>query len=73
MIYQFENNYLYMTKIFFDIETYSPNTSQRPKFNEKIITIARKAENSDISILKEWEIGEKEVLMRFIEVIKQTD
>lgn len=73
MIYQFENYYLYMTKIFFDIETYSPNTFQRPKFNEKIITIAHKAENSDISILKEWEIGEKEVLRRFIEVIKQTD
>ena len=24
-----------MTKIFFDIETYSPNSSRRPKFNEK--------------------------------------
>lgn len=62
-----------MTKIFFDIETYSPNASQRPKFKEKIITIAFKNENSETSILKEWEISEKEVLKRFIEVIKQTD
>ena len=62
-----------MTKIFFDIETYCPNTSQRPKFKEKIITIAYKTENSEISVLKEWEIGEKKVLRRFLEIIKQTD
>jgi len=62
-----------MTKIFFDIETYSPDASKRPKFKEKIITIAYKTENSEISIFKEWEIGEKEVLRRFIEVILHTD
>jgi len=62
-----------MTKIFFDIETYSPDTAQRPKFNEKIITIAYKAENSDISILKEWELGEKNTIKRFIDKIIRTD
>lgn len=61
-----------MTKIFFDIETYSPNSSQRPKFNDKIISIAYKTEASDITILKEWEIGENEVVRRFIEKIKHT-
>jgi DNA polymerase elongation subunit (family B) len=62
-----------MTKIFFDIETYSPNSSQRPKFNDKVITIAYKTETSDITILKEWELGEKEILMRFIEIIDHTN
>ena len=55
-----------MTKIFFDIETYSPDSTRRPKFNEKIITVAFKTETSDIIILKEWEIGEKDVLRIFI-------
>ncbi|MFX0210137.1 MAG: ribonuclease H-like domain-containing protein [Candidatus Hodarchaeota archaeon] len=62
-----------MAKIFFDIETYSPDTTQRPQFNEKIITIAYKTENSDIIILKEWELGEKEVIKRFIDKIVRTD
>ena len=58
-----------MTKIFFDIETYSPDSARRPKFDDKIITVAFKTETSDVTILKEWEIGEKEVLRRFIEEI----
>lgn len=62
-----------MTRIFFDIETYSPNSSQRPKFNEKVISIVYKTETSDVTILKEWEVGEKEVLRKFMNFIRKTD
>lgn len=62
-----------MTKIFFDIETYSPNVSQRPKFNEKIITIAFKTETSDVTVLKEWESSERTIIERFLNVIKNSD
>ena len=61
-----------MTRIFFDIETYNPDSTRRPKFNEKVITVAFKTDTSDIIILKEWEIGEREVLRRFIEEINRT-
>jgi DNA polymerase elongation subunit (family B) len=62
-----------MTKIFFDIETYSPNVTQRIKFNDKIITIGYKYESSDITILKEWESSERQIIKRFLDIIKNSD
>jgi len=58
-----------MTCIFFDIETYS--TGEFPEYNEKVIAIAYKTEYTEVSVLKEWEIGEKEVLRRFIDEVKE--
>jgi len=58
-----------MIRIFFDIETYSPD-EQGPSLCDKVISIAYKIGNSDVVVLKEWELGEKEVLNRFLDVIQ---
>ena len=57
-----------MTKMFFDIETYS--THKEPRLNDKIISIAYKSEDSDINVLKEWETSEKAVLSQFLKEIE---
>jgi len=61
-----------MTRIFFDIETFSPHISG-PRLCDKVISIAYKIGDSDIVVLKEWELGEKEVLNRFLNVIQSQD
>ena len=61
-----------MIKIFFDIETYSPDVSG-PSLCDKIISIAYKIGDSDVVVLKEWELGEKEVLDRFLDVVQSKD
>ncbi len=61
-----------MIKIFFDIETCSPNASG-PRVCDKVINIAYKIGDSDVTVLKEWELGEREVLTRFLDVIQSQD
>lgn len=61
-----------MVQIFFDIETYSPDDSG-PRLCDKVISIAYKVGDSDVVVLKEWELGEKEVLNRFLDVIQSQD
>jgi len=61
-----------MIRIFFDIETYSPHVSG-PRLCDKVISIAYKVGDSDVVVLKEWELGEKGVLNRFLDVIKGED
>jgi len=61
-----------MIRIFFDIETYSPD-EQGPSLCDKIFSIAYKIGDSDVVVLKEWELGEKAVLNRFLDVIKSED
>lgn len=58
-----------MVQIFFDIETYSPDDSG-PRLCDKVISIAYKIGDSDVTVLKEWELGEREVLTRFLDVIQ---
>lgn len=60
-----------MTRVFLDIETYSPGP--RPTYNDKVIAIAYKQEGGPITVLKEWESSEKQILTRFLEEIKQVD
>ena len=59
-----------MTEIYFDIETYSPHV--KPRLNDKIISIAYKTEDSDIIVYKEWEQGEKKILEKFLNVVKES-
>ena len=58
-----------MTRIFFDIETYSPD-EHGPRLCDKVISVAYKVGDSDVTVLKEWELGEKEVTSRFLDVIE---
>ena len=57
-----------MIRIFFDIETYSPD-EHGPSLCDKVISIAYKIGDSDVVVLKEWELGEKAVLSAFLDVI----
>lgn len=58
--------------IFFDIETYSPD-EHGPSLCDKVISVAYKIGDSDVVVLKEWELGEKAVLNRFLDVIQNQD
>jgi DNA polymerase elongation subunit (family B) len=60
-----------MTRIFLDIETYSPG--HRPTYNDKVIAIAYKQEGGPITVLKEWESDEKQILNQFLEEIQRID
>ncbi len=61
-----------MIRIFFDIETYIPHFSV-PRLCDKVISIAYKFDDSEVVVLKEWELGEKVVLNRFLDVIQSQD
>ena len=58
-----------MSRIFFDIETYSPH-DDGPRLDDKIISIAFKTEDSGITVVKEWELGEKEVISQFLQYVE---
>lgn len=58
-----------MSTIFFDLETYSPH-KDGPRLNDKVISIAYKTRDSDVTVLKEWETSEKEILSQFLQEIK---
>ena len=60
-----------MTRLFLDVETYSPGP--KPTYDDRIIAIAYKPEGSDVTVLKEWESDEKQILTRFLEEIKRID
>jgi hypothetical protein len=60
-----------MTRLFLDIETYSPG--HRPTYDDKVIAIAYKQEGSPVTVLKEWESSEKQILTRFLEEIQKID
>jgi len=60
-----------VTRLFLDVETYSPGP--RPTYDDRIIAIAYKQENCPITVLKEWESDEKQILTRFLEEIKRID
>jgi DNA polymerase elongation subunit (family B) len=60
-----------VTRIFLDVETYSPGP--RPTYDDRIIAIAYKPEGGYVTVLKEWESGEKKILTRFLEEIKRID
>lgn len=60
-----------MTRLFFDIETYSPGP--KPTYDDRIIAIAYKPEGGPVTVLKEWESDEKQILTRFLEEIKRID
>ena len=60
-----------MTRIFLDIETYSPG--HRPTYDDKVIAIAYKQEGGPVTVLKEWESSEKQILTQFLEEIQQID
>ena len=61
-----------MSRIFFDIETYSPHASG-PRVCDKVISIAYKIGDSGVVVLKEWELGEREALTRFLDLIQSQD
>ena len=53
-----------MTRFFFDLETYSiENVSGR---TDKIISIAYKNPDSEVTVLKEWESNEKSIINQFL-------
>ena len=60
-----------MTRLFLDIETYSPGP--KPTHDDKVIAIAYKPEGGPITVLKKWESDEKQILTRFLEEIKRID
>jgi len=60
-----------MTRLFLDVETYSPGP--KPTYDDRIIAIAYKQEDGLITVLKEWESDEKQILTRFLEEIKRID
>ena len=60
-----------MTRLFLDVETYSPGP--RPTYDDRIIAIAYKQEGGPVTVLKEWESDEKQILTRFLEEIKRID
>jgi DNA polymerase elongation subunit (family B) len=60
-----------VTRIFLDVETYSPGP--RPTYDDRIIAIAYKPEGGPVTVLKEWESDEKKILTRFLEEIKRID
>jgi len=60
-----------VTRLFFDIETYSPGP--KPTYDDRIIAIAYKPEGGPVTVLKEWESDEKQILTRFLEEIKRID
>jgi DNA polymerase elongation subunit (family B) len=60
-----------VTRIFLDVETYSPGP--RPTYDDRIIAIAYKPEGGYVTVLKEWESDEKKILTRFLEEIKRID
>ena len=60
-----------MPRVFFDIETYSPGP--RPTYNDKVIAIAFKPEGGEVTVLKEWESGEKQILNNFLEEMSQVE
>ena len=60
-----------MTRLFLDIETYSPGP--KPTYDDRIIAIAYKPEGGPVTVLKEWESDEKQILTRFLEEIKRID
>jgi len=47
----------------------SPHVSG-PRLCDKVISIAYTIEDSNVIVLKDWELGEKEVLNRFLDVIQ---
>jgi uncharacterized protein YprB with RNaseH-like and TPR domain len=53
-----------MNLLFFDIETHS--TGERPKYDDKIIAIAYKTPDTPVTVLKEWESDEKQILKTFL-------
>ncbi len=66
-----------MAKYYFDIETYGPNASPSP-FTDKIITIQYQQlddttgqAKGDLTILKEWESSENEILKKFLPMVKK--
>ncbi|MBI5225542.1 hypothetical protein HY989_06750 [Candidatus Micrarchaeota archaeon] len=66
-----------MAKYYFDIETYGPNISPSP-FTDKIITIQYQLlddttgrPTGELVILKEWESSEKEILLKFLPMLKK--
>jgi hypothetical protein len=60
-----------MTRLFLDVETYSPGP--RPTYDDRIIAVAYKQEGGPVTVLKEWESDEKQILTRFLEEIKRID
>jgi hypothetical protein len=60
-----------MTRLFLDVETYSPGP--KPTYDDRIIAIAYKPEGGPVTVLKEWESDEKQILTRFLEEIKRID
>lgn len=60
-----------MTRLFLDIETYSPGP--RPTYDDKVIAIAYKQEGGPVTVLKEWESDEKQILNRFLEEMQLID
>jgi len=60
-----------MTRLFLDVETYSPGP--KPTYDDRIIAIAYKQEGGPVTVLKEWESDEKQILTRFLEEIKRID
>ena len=60
-----------MTRIFLDIETYSPGI--RTTYDDKIVAIAYKQENGPVTVHKEWESSEKQILENFLEEISNID
>jgi len=60
-----------MTRLFLDVETYSPGP--KPTYDDRIIAIAYRQEDGTVTVLKEWESDEKQILTRFLEEIKRID
>jgi len=60
-----------VTRLFLDVETYSPGP--KPTYDDRIIAIAYKQEDGPVTVLKEWESDEKQILTRFLEGIKRID
>ena len=60
-----------MARLFLDIETYS--SGPRPTYDDKVIAIAYKQEGCPVTLLKEWESSEKQILTRFLEEIQKID
>jgi hypothetical protein len=71
------NSFHSMAKYYFDIETYGPNLAPSP-FTDRIITIQYQPLDDvtgkavgDLTILKEWESNEHEMLKKFWPMLKK--
>ena len=60
-----------MTRLFLDVETYS--LGPKPTYDDRIIAIAYKQEGGPITVLKEWESDERQILNQFLEQMQQID